>query len=191
MKEAVAASGASESTIRRRVRRGQLAASQTRPLVVSKASLEAYMSAESDWLTWAQACEVVGCSEPTLARLIQSGSIQVREVPRGVPSLELSSVRAAGTVWRRKRRTAAKRRDRRERRSTKFDPPDDGQVWVGSAVAAAALGITASAVRQRVAAGTLPGVIKASKLWLRRSDVEVAAASRQFQERALRADAEA
>lgn len=61
------------------------------PLKVSKRSLQDPLRREAQWITWARAC-VVGCSEPTLERLIRSGRIRTRTVPRGIPSLDVRSV---------------------------------------------------------------------------------------------------
>lgn len=148
--------------------------------MVSSQSLAEHLNREAEWVTWEQACGLIGCSEPTLMKFIQSGQIVRRIAPRSVPSLERLSVRATADLWREKQRQTSQRRDERRSRPSQSEPPDTESVWITATVAGIALGITANAVRQRVAAGKLPGVIKQRRLWLRRQDVEVAAAARHF-----------
>ena len=62
-------------------------------------------------------------------------------------------------------------------------PPDDGQVWVTTKTAALVLGLTPNGVGARIRAGTLPAVLRGSRYWLRRVDVETAAAARVFMRR--------
>lgn len=173
--------GVSTPTIRRWVREGKLSPGQDRPrLLVDRSAVENLLKAKSDAVTWAHACRAIGCSEPTLQRLIADGAVtKIRSgVRRGNASLDRGSVERAAVDYKAEQRSREERRSERAR--TRAQPPDDENVWVPSDVAALALGITANRVRQRVAKGTLPGVVRKGKLWLRTRDVEIAAASVVF-----------
>ena len=128
------------------------------------------------------AAEIVGCGHGPVERMVRDGVIEQRPGLRGVPSLRRASVEAAAGVWLREKKARDEARQAAQRGLT--DPPDDGQVWVGSDVAALVIGITANRVRQLAKAGRLPATMCGSKLWLRRDHVEAVAAARRFQERA-------
>lgn len=135
-----------------------------------------------EWVSIVDAAAIIGCGHGPVERMAREGVIVRRHGPRGVPSLNRASVEAAGEAWRRQQseREAARRTPRRRLN----DAPADGQVWVDSRVAALVLGITANRVRQLAQAGRLPATMCGTKLWLRRDDVERAAAVRAFKRRA-------
>ncbi|MCP3420350.1 hypothetical protein [Nocardioides pinisoli] len=129
-----------------------------------------------------EAAAIIGCGHGPVERMAREGVIERRPGPRGVPSLNRASVGAAGEIWRREQseREAARRASTRRHN----DPPDDGQVWVSTDLAALALDVTANRIRQLVQVGRLPATMCGTKLWLRRDDVERAAAARAFARRA-------
>jgi hypothetical protein len=138
---------------------------------------------ETEWVSWAEATRIIGCSEPTVQRLVRSGTLVTRHAPRGVPSLRRDSVERAAREWQAERERRQLDRQSRMAAPAKSDPPGDGDVWVPTEVAARALGLTPNRVRQLVASGRLPGTKKANKLWFRRRDVEIAAAAKAFKMR--------
>lgn len=171
---------ASEATIRRWTREGSLIGNGADLLLVSQASLERRHDSDRNWVSWAEATRMIGCSEPTVQRLIQSGQLITRQAARGVPSLRRDSVEQAAKEWQAEQERRQRDRESRMAAPAKSDPPAGGDVWVPTEVAAHALGLTPNRVRQLVASGRLPGTKKANKLWFRRADVEVAAAARAF-----------
>lgn len=128
------------------------------------------------------AAEIIGCGHGPVERMVRDGVIEQRLGPRGLPSLRRASVEAAADAWSRERKAREETRRGVQRRLT--DPPDDGEVWAGSDVAALVIGITANRVRQLAKAGRLPATMCGSKLWLRRDHVEGVAAARRFEQRA-------
>lgn len=147
---------------------------------VSRTSLAARRRAESEWVSWSEAERIVGCSEPTVQRLVESGAIVTRQAPRGVASLERASVLRAADTWRSEQERRQQDRESRANAPGRSKAPSGGDVWVPTAVAAMALGVTPNRIRQLVADGRLPATKKATKLWFRRRDVEIAAAARAF-----------
>lgn len=162
--EAASAYPASEHSIRRWVRDGSLSGSSAKPLRVSRASLNRRRHIEAEWVTWAVATTIVGCSEPTIEKMVRAGVIVSRAAPRGVASLQRKSVERAAKSWKADRERRELERIRSESRALKrSDPPADGDVWLSTEVTAKALGITANRVRQRVAAGRMPATKKAGE----------------------------
>lgn len=140
-------------------------------------------SVAGEWVSILEASRLIGCGHGPVERMVRQGLIERRAAPRGVPSLRRASVLAAGRV--RPREQTAQERARQQRAAARrlTDPPDDDRVWLSSSTAALALGLSANRVRQLAEGGRLPATMVGTKLWLRRDDVERAAAARAFRRR--------
>jgi hypothetical protein len=175
----------SESTVRRLVRQGDLVGHQGERLWVSRDSVEAHKAEEARWVTHVEAAELIGCTRHNVALLVDSGELAHRIAPRRRPSIDQEAAVAFRPVWTERQEALQQAiRERYAARRPATAPPDDGDVWVSTATAALALGITPNAVRQRVERGTLPHRRTATRLWFRRRDVEAAAAAQAFRARA-------
>lgn len=128
-------------------------------------------------VTHARAAEIVGCSPAHIPALVAEGLLTQRPGPRIQPSISKDS---AETWAERARAEEVSREERRAARPSNA-PPDDDDVWVSTATAAIALGWSRNRVGDRIRAGTLPAVLRGNRYWLRRADVETAAAARAFQ----------
>ncbi len=139
-------------------------------------------TADADaWVTQARAAEIVGCSPARIPAMVAEGLLTRRPGPRIQPSISRASAERAAVVWaERARAEAVACQERREARPAN-GPPDDKDVWVSTATAAIALGLSRNRVGDRIRAGRLPAVLCGNRYWLRRADVETAAAARAFQ----------
>lgn len=135
------------------------------------------------WVTQRRAAQLLEVSETTVKAMIARGELVTRRGPRRFPSVSLTSV--AGAAARRRGDRDRADRDRRQAREAaeskaRARSAPQGGVWLDVATAARILGVTGRRVRQRVTDGTLPAVRRGDRIWLRRADVEIAAASRAF-----------
>ncbi|MEP9385583.1 helix-turn-helix domain-containing protein [Nocardioides sp. KR10-350] len=147
---------------------------------------------ESQWVSYLEAARIVGCSPGAIATGVKRGEIAHRQASRGPrggrASLDIESVYAFRDA-RTARIQAAKART--EERLARTRPPDDGDVWVSTEVAALILRLSPSRVRQLAQADRLPCERVGRLLWFRRSDVERISSARSFTAlmKAARADA--
>ncbi len=184
VKDAALALSCSESSVLRWVRAGGLEAKVEGPVWVSGESVDRLIVAraadEQEWVSQADAAQVVGCSRGRIPELIEEGLLVQRPGPRWRASISRESAVSASEVWSQRVRGTELKRDERRRTRPTNEPPDDGHVWVTTTTAALTLGLTRNGVGQRIRAGTLPGTRRGNRYWLRRQDVEVAAAARAF-----------
>lgn len=174
----------SESSVRRWVRRGDLEAMFDGRTWVSGESVNRLAAArtadESAWVSQADAAEIVGCSHGRIPELVEEGLLVQRPGPRGRASISRESAVDAAEVWSQRLREAKNDLDERRRTRPTNAAPDDGQVWVTTSVTALMLGMTRNGVGERIRTGTLPATLRGNRYWLRRQDVEVAAAAQAF-----------
>lgn len=178
---AAAVLGVTPDTVRRLARAGEL---EHRVIGgrfhLNPVSVSTLAGHRSQWVSFADAALLLGCTPGVVERLAREGWFERRTVYRALASLSRESVEAAVPRWHALLAEAERARVARTRRRTAERPPDDGQVWLDVATTALALGVTRSAVRQRIVRGTLPAVQEGRRWWLRRRDVEIVAASRAF-----------
>lgn len=136
---------------------------------------------DPDWMTYADAEPMLGCSHTKIAAMVKAGRIRSRDQTyRAWPSLWRADVdRVAGEL-------AAERAAVQKRRSARpmKAPPDDDHVWLSPAEAALVLGLTRTGVMYRAHEGLLPHVRRGRRVWFRREHIEQAAAARAFVARA-------
>ncbi|UFN45201.1 helix-turn-helix domain-containing protein [Nocardioides okcheonensis] len=184
VEDAALALTCSESSVLRWVRAGGLEAKLEGRVWVSGESVDRLIVAraadEQEWVSQADAAQVVGCSRGRIPELIKEGLLVQRPGPRWRASISRESAVSASEVWSQRVRGTELKRDERRRTRPTNEPPDDGHVWVTTTTAALTLGLTRNGVGQRIRAGTLPGTRRGNRYWLRRQDVEVAAAARAF-----------
>jgi len=149
---------------------------------------QAQNAAETAWLSYHGAAQLVGCTQPTIAHHVATGQIAQRKVARQLPSLRRDSVEAFASWW------ADRQRQRQEKREHRADPindasqlrwPDEIDVWLSTTEVAIMFGITTAAVRQAAAKDRLPVTRKDGRLWFRRTHIEQIAAARSAPERLI------
>ena len=143
-------------------------------------SVRAYVAEEAKWTSIQRAADLCGVSIDTIKRAVRRGEIEQRHVTHARPSLLRSSAVAFAERWQRRREDAERRAEAERRRKREHHgPPQDGDVWLSVREAALVLGLSPSAVKNRLAVERLPGVQSPSgQWWLRRGHVEQAAAAR-------------
>lgn len=187
---AAAALSCSESSVLRWAREGRLEArfdGQAWVAAESVQRLAAARAADAEaWVSQEAAAGIVGCSHARVPELVEEGLLVQRPGPRWRASISRDSAVRAAPAWAARVQTEREERETRRRARPTNLPPEDGDVWVTTRTAALALNLTPNGVGARIRAGTLPGTLRGNRYWLRRSDVEVAAAAHAF---ALRKDA--
>lgn len=134
-----------------------------------------------EWITLAEASALIGCSRHTVERYVGSGQIR-RRYPRArrTPTLDRASVESFAAWWQERGREMEQRR--REQRSQRLGPPQDGEVWLDSATAALVLGYSPQYLGRLALAERVPGyregLGRPSRWWFRRRDIEQLAAAR-------------
>ncbi len=141
-------------------------------------SVKSSAERRGEWVSWVEAARIVGCSASQIRTAVGKGELTQRQGPSARPSLERASVEAY--------------RDRRANEPTAVrnltpppspsSAPDDGEVWLSTAVVAIMLRTQAGDVSRLVRLGRLPGVKRGARVWVRRDHAEAAAAARAFQE---------
>lgn len=144
---------------------------------VDEGDVRTLAAMRSSWVSFADAAELVGCSEGAIKTAVNAGWIRQRDVHRSLPSLERESVVEFAGEW------AARKHRRAERTKLVAGPPDDGDVWLDMATAALVLGISRSRASQLALAERLPCTVRDGRRWFRRTDIENAAAARVAQRR--------
>jgi excisionase family DNA binding protein len=136
-----------------------------------------------EWVSQAGAAAIVGCSHARVPHLVAEGLLVQRPGPRVQASISRASAEQAAQVWSDRLKVAKAARDERVATRRSNAAPKDGQVWMTTATAALVLGMSRNGVGERIRAGTLPAVLRGNRYWLRRTDVETAAAARAFASR--------
>lgn len=184
-REAAAALGVSVSHVSYLVRRGHIGgekAGQAWRLEPASVAEHAARCRDSEqrWVSIAEAARIVGCGPGAVTEAADRGDIVQRNgLPRGLPSLELDSVRSYATTRAHQLGAAAGARAAAaaERRS-RNGPPDDGDVWLSPATVGLMLGISRSRVLQLARAGRLPAERVGTRWWVRRLHAEQVVAAR-------------
>ena len=145
-------------------------------------SIRAYVEEEAKWVSAQEAADLTGLNIDTIKRAARRGDIERRLHNHARPSINRASALAYAKRRRRRRQALARQAAARaERKLSRDQPPQDGDVWLSVTEAALVLGMTPSSVRKRLTAERLPGVQSpAGRWWLRRSHVEIAAAADAF-----------
>jgi excisionase family DNA binding protein len=141
----------------------------------------------TEWITWSQAAELVGCSVSVIERHKRSGQIRSRPVRVGRhyrPTLDRASVEKFAAWWvpmnaERERRRAA----RVPRVPEPIGPPDDDQVWLSLSTVALMLGCSEQWVGRLASRERIPAARRGRRWWFRRLDVEIYAAARALDQR--------
>lgn len=175
-------------TVLRHVELGNLVAHRGSQVWVSEESVRALGGELSRWVSWRVAVDILGCTREDIPRLVEQGHIEQRPAHRTRPSLSLASVEAYASRYKGERVTAQRLKAEAEQqraaslraRAARNQPPPDGEVWLDVDTAALVLGLCSSRVLQLVHAELLPAIQIGRRWWLRRIDVEQAAAARAF-----------
>ncbi|SDC21622.1 helix-turn-helix domain-containing protein [Nocardioides lianchengensis] len=135
------------------------------------------MSDDSDWLTWPQAAELVGCPVTTIETYVRGGRL-VRRSGQGRHdgSLQRKSVEEFAVWWREKTEGLERRRQGREKRRIR---PPESEGWIQATEAAERLGCAHS---DHVVYLARQGRFEARKVgvrwWVRENEVQAYAAER-------------
>jgi hypothetical protein len=143
----------------------------------------------TEWITWDEAANLVGCSRAGLYPHVRAGRIRhrARRVRRG--SLDRASVEQFGTWLAQHKAERAAARNTARRKPSPSGPPDDTDIWLKTTTAALVLGYSPQYLGRLAAEERVPAHRRGHGWWFRRSDVEQLAAARTFTQ-LLRADHE-
>lgn len=175
-------------TVLRHVELGNLVAHRGSQVWVSEESVRELAEESSRWVSWRVAVDILGCTREDIPRLVAQGHLEQRPAHRTRPSLSLASVEAYAPRYAAERLEAQRLKVEAERqkadslleRAARNQPPPDGDVWLDVSTAALVLGLCPSRVLQLAHAELLPASLVGRRWWLRRRDVEQAAAVRAF-----------
>lgn len=140
----------------------------------------------SEWLTWPQAADLVGCSIPTVETYVRTGRIESRRGQQGGHrggSLRRTSVEAFAVWWReetaRRDETHRVRDQRKAAKDARRIRPPEPEGWIQATEAAELLGHPQSAhVIYLAQQGKFEARKVSTRWWVRRADVEAYAAER-------------
>lgn len=182
--EAAEVASVTPATIRRHADLGNLDVHRGAQVWVSEKSVRALAADRDRWISWREAADTLGCPRHVIPRLIDQGHLEQRPVHRTRPSLSRESVEAYVPVYAEHLADAQRREvEEQEARAARIEGPRDGDVWLNVATAALVLELSSNGVLKKVHAGQLPATQIGHRWWLRRSDVEQAAAVRAFLQR--------
>lgn len=179
--EAALMLGRTVSTVLYLIERGHLPAGRTNGRwLLEAAEVERYRYEEERWISTVEAAKIIGCSVSTIRRAVANGSIEQRHHNYSRPSLCRVSVAAFSLAEEGRSRLDAALAYGRAPVADRWGPPRgvEGDPWLSTATAAVILGCSPSRVRQLCLAERLPATRHHLRWWLRRSHVEIAAASR-------------
>jgi excisionase family DNA binding protein len=136
----------------------------------------------SEWQTQAEASELLDCHVSNVPKLIAKGRLR-RARPRRRRSLARADVEALARARAEEQRRRAEERsaagpDAAERPDAR---PDDEHDWLRPSEVAQLLGISAVAVRRRIARERLPAVRTGFFWWVRRDHLELTERARLAQ----------
>lgn len=137
---------------------------------IDQADVRNLAAERSQWISFAAAATLVGCSKGAIKTAVSAGKIRRRVVHRSQPSLNTESVSTFAQLWATKKERRLQRRDN--------GPPADGEVWLDSTTTALVLGVSRSRVSQLALAERLPCTVRNGRRWFQRTHVEQAAAAR-------------
>lgn len=131
----------------------------------------------TQWVTYVEACKIVGCTQPTISRAISNGHIVSRHAGRKVPALDRATVEEFARAFAERQ---AYREQKRRASADHTDPPDTVHLWLTPNEAGDVLGITGTRVWQLVNRDRLPHTRRGRRIWIRLDHAEQAAAARAF-----------
>lgn len=120
----------------------------------------------SEWVTYAQAAEILGCHISNVPKLVSKGQLTSRG--RRGASFDRDRVEQLALA------RASTRRPRKLDRAPRPDRrPDPDHEWLTASEAARRLGVTRPAVSKRVRRGRIPAVEHNGRLWIRADHLEL------------------
>lgn len=134
----------------------------------------------SEFVSQAQAGELVGCSAKAVEYAVACGQIRHRPHYGRQPTVDLDSALEWGRA-RRQAQAAAEARRQATPTPEPMGPPDDGDVWLDVATVGSLLGCSAQYVGRLAKEGRLPATRHGRRWWIRRQHAEQYAAARMFQ----------
>lgn len=130
--------------------------------MVGKPNLQARTHVAQEWVAHHEAAVIVGCGLQTINRRKLAGDITCRrERDRKLPSLNTASVEAFAQRWRSEQ---IERQQHVPKNIREYGPPNDGDVWFDTRIAALVIGITHNACAQEPA-GRAPRVAGVGRRW--------------------------
>lgn len=130
---------------------------------------------DSEWLTWNEAAELVGCPVATIDWHKRQGRIVSRG--RRARSLQRTSVEEFGTWWTKREKDRVMRRA--ARRPPAIAGPPERQDRLSTAEAATVLDLSTTHVCYLVRRGDLPATKRGARVWICEDDVDALLEERQ------------
>lgn len=169
------------ATVRRRADIGHLETHRGVQLWVNQESVRALAAERDRWISWSTAAEILGCARELIPRLVEDGHLEKRPGHRTTASMSRASVEAYAPVFAQERADAQRRQAELEQAlSVRTRGPADGDVWLDVGTTALMLALSGSRITQMIHSELLPATQVGRRWWLRRRDVEQAAAARVF-----------
>lgn len=179
--EAAEVASVTPATIRRHADLGNLDVHSGTQVWVSETSVRALAADRDRWISWREAADILGCPRHVIPRLIDQGHLEQRLAHRTRPSVSRESVEAHAPTYAEHRAEAQRQKaERQKARAARIEGPPNGDVWLNVATAALVLELSTSGVLRKIHADQLPATRVGRRWWLRRRDVEQAAAVRAF-----------
>lgn len=132
----------------------------------------------AEFVSYAAAAEIAGCSHIVVERAVAEGEIAQRsgERHRGQPSLCIEAVQEWAVQWKEQQQVKAVARDARQaervERRRLNQPPDTEHVWLDAKTAAIAVGVTVGGLRTMAATGRVAHERVGRRVWFRRDHLE-------------------
>lgn len=121
----------------------------------------------SQQVTYVEAAEILGCHLSNIAKLIRKGELTSTRRRKG------ALLRAEVETLAERRRMAREQLVPRPRTRRPIDRwPDQDHVWLQPNQVATLLDVTSQAVTARLRRGTLPGVARGRRWWVRQDQLE-------------------
>jgi excisionase family DNA binding protein len=170
------------ATVRRHAELGELEVHRSSARVwVSEKSVRELADDQVRWISRRFAADILGCTIDVVLRLLEEGHLEQRPAHRTLASVSRASVEAHAPVFAEQRAAAQRHKaELQNARAERSQGPADGDVWLKVETTALLLELSTSRVLQLVHAELLPATQIGRRWWLRRSDVERAAAARVF-----------
>lgn len=120
----------------------------------------------TDWLSWPEVAELVGCPVGTIDWHTRTGRIEHRQAKGNRPSLKRESVEAFAVCWAERQAAKERKLADAELRSQEWLEPPEPTGWVSAAEAAEILGVNRRHIPWLVAHGRLRAVMRGRRRWV-------------------------